>query len=243
MTHNNPHRGYRLSHAHREGETSFQLVVEESDLWVIAQRDLRREMAASITRLRAELKNWILLRPEFRASLSPVPVPDSAPKIVRHMAEAAAIANVGPFAAVAGAIAQALAEEFSPQSPELLIENGGDTFICSSRERHIGILADPSGEALLSVLVRPEDCPVSFCGSSARIGHSLSFGQSDLVVVRAKDAALADACATTLGNLLRSAEDVPAVLKRAQGFAQYGLEGIFAQCQGKIVLWGKMELA
>ncbi len=242
MIHTDASRGYRLSCARHAGERCFQVVVEESDLWVTAQCDLRAEMAQTLTRLRADLKSWILLHPEFQTSLSPLPVPEAAPQIVRRMSKAAVIANVGPFAAVAGAIAQMLAEEFVEKSPDLIVENGGDTYIYSRRPRAIGLLADPAGGMGISVEVLPEDCPVSFCASSARIGHSLSFGKSDLLVVRAKDAALADACATALANLLRSADDIPAVIRRAQELARHGLEGVFAQGAGKIGLWGKMEL-
>ncbi len=243
MIHNDTNRDYRLSCARHAGEQGFQVVVEESDLWVTARCDLRAEMAQALTRLRADLKSWILLYPEFQASLSPLPVPEAAPEIIRRMSKAAVIANVGPFAAVAGAIAQMLAEEFSAESPDIIVENGGDTYIYSRRPRAIGLLADPAGGMALSVEVLPEDCPVSFCASSAHIGHSLSFGKSDLVVVRAKDAALADACATAFANLLCSADDIPAVIRRAQRLAPHGVEGIFAQGGGKIGLWGKMELA
>ena len=243
MIHTGTDRSYRLSCVRHADEHRFQVVVEESDLWVTALTDLRADMALTLTRLRADLKNWILLYPEFQTSLAPLPVPGQAPKIVRRMSQAAAIAHVGPFAAVAGAVAQIIAEEFIEQSPELIIENGGDVYICSRRPRAVGLLAGPYGEPALTVAVRAENCPVSFCASSARIGHSLSFGKSDLVVVRAKDAALADACATALGNLLRSADHIPDVLKRAQNLARHGIEGVFAQCEGKLGLWGNMELA
>ena len=243
MSHTNPHRGYRVLCARHNTETQFRVVVEESDLWITAGRDLRFEAAAVLSRLRGDIKNWILLFPKFGTSLIPLEAPDSAPEIVRRMCRAAQAAGVGPFAAVAGAVAQMLAEELLPLSPDLIVENGGDTYICSTRSRNVGLLPDPEAGVLLSDKVSPSDCPVSFCASSGRIGHSLSFGLADLVVARARDAALADTFATALANMLRSENDIPAVLKRARFFARHGLDGFFGQCNGKIALWGNMELA
>jgi len=71
----------------------------------------------------------------------------------------------------------------------------------------------------------------------------LSFGNADLVVARSRDAALADALATALANLLKDAAGIERVLKQAQDWEQLGLDGVFAQCEGRIGVWGKMELA
>ena len=83
---------------------------------------------------------------------------------------------------------------------------------------------------------------MSLCASSATIGHSLSLGRGDLAVVRARDASLADAAATALGNRLRHAGDVEAALAWAEGMAEVGVEGAFVQCVGRLGLWGKIEL-
>ena len=232
-------RAYRQSVSPQDRETAYRVVVEESDLWIVASSDLREAIALELTRLRADLRAWILLHPEFRASLVPLPEPELAPDIVLRMYRAASIAGVGPFAAVAGAVAQMITERFCRESPEIIVENGGDTYMYSSRERRVGLLVDPTGQALLSVLVKPGEFPVSFCASSARIGHSLSLGNADLVVVRSTDGALADACATALANRLQQAGDIPEMIRYAQTLP---IDGLFAQCDGKIALWGKMEL-
>lgn len=236
-------RHYREYCACRPGETVFQVVVEETDLRVLALRHLAAPMLDEVTRLRGQLKAWIALHPEFRTSLVPVDVPDSAPDIVRRMAEAAARVGVGPFAAVAGAVAQAVAQAFVAQSSELIVENGGDIYMFSQKERVVGLLSDPSGGPGIGVLIAAEDFPVSLCASSATIGHSLSLGKGDLAVVRARDGSLADAAATALGNRLRAAEDIEAALAWAESLAGQGVEGAFVQCAGRIGLWGRMELA
>jgi ApbE superfamily uncharacterized protein (UPF0280 family) len=234
-------RSYRERCVPRENERTFQVIVEETDLRVTCFEDLSLPMLELVTELRGQIKAWTRVRPEFRTSLAPVPVLAGAPEIVRRMAAAAELAGVGPFAAVAGTVAHMVAESFAERSPDLIVENGGDIYIYSRRERIVGLLPDPRGEAL-GVRIQPEDCPVSLCASSAHIGHSLSLGKGDLAVVRATDGALADACATMLCNMLREAKDVERAAHRAESLQKIGVQGVFLQCAGRIGIWGNMEL-
>ena len=235
-------RSYRERCAMRENERTFQIVVEETDLRVTCVEDLSLPMLELVGELRGQIKAWIQVQPEFRTSLAPVSVPAGAPAIVRRMAAGAELAGVGPFAAVAGTVAHMVAESFAGRSPDLIVENGGDIYICSRSERIVGLLPDPLGEPI-GLRILPEDCPVSLCASSASIGHSLSLGKGDLAVVRARDGALADACATALCNMLREAKDVDRVLRRAESMQGIGVQGVFLQCADRIGIWGKMELA
>ncbi|MFR3458589.1 MAG: hypothetical protein ACLTTU_09945 [Bilophila wadsworthia] len=92
--HLDPHRGYRERCAPRDGEHGFQLVIGETDLRVTAVSPLpegfKDALAARVRTLRGELEAWIVLHPEFRHSLVPVPLSCSAPppEIVRRMTEA-----------------------------------------------------------------------------------------------------------------------------------------------------------
>ena len=246
--HLDPHRGYRERCAPRDGEHGFQLVIGETDLRVTAVSPLpegfKDALAARVRTLRGELETWIVLHPEFRHSLVPVPLSCSAPppEIVRRMTEASAIAGVGPFAAVAGTIAQMAAESLVDRSPDLIIENGGDIFMYSRRDRVVGLLPDPESGVVIGLNVAASACPLALCASSATIGHSLSFGQGELVLVRSPDGALADALATALCNRLQGPGDVKAAVGYARRFVKHGLTGIFAQCGGAIGVWGDMEL-
>ena len=248
MTARGPHeRAYRSSITPTDNERSFQVAVEETDLFVVAEADLSRPMAALVHTLRGDIKAYAELHPAFLHSLDPVPVTGSCPVIVRRMAEAGEACGVGPMASVAGAIAQAVAEPFLAQSPNLLVENGGDCFLASTRERVVALLAEPgsNGRSGASVGLRLEagDFPVGLCASSGTIGHSLSLGHGDLVAVRAPDAAMADAAATRLANLLDTPRDFQRVLDEAERLAvTAGIQGVFAQCSGKIAAWGKIEL-
>lgn len=236
------HRSYRESVRPQQGETTFQVVLEQTDLFVTAERDLREPMLDLVRGLRGELKNFMLMTPGFRESLTPVPAPPTAPHIAREMARAATLVNVGPMAAVAGTFAQLVADHFVGQSPNLIVENGGDLYLHSTRERVVALLGDPASGARLGLKLSRRDFPLSLCASSATIGPSLSLGQGELVVVRSKSGAFADAAATALANLIDTADDLDLVLARAKKLAPLGLEGVFVQAGGKLGVWGKMEL-
>lgn len=239
--HGSPFRTYRA--AQRPDLVTFQLVIEETDLWVAARADLSAPMAEAVRELRGQIQAYAAIHPEFLTALVPLDADPRAPDIIQRMCRATRPCGVGPMAAVAGTVAQMVAERFLDDSPDLLVENGGDTYLCSTADRHIGILAIPDQDLRLCVPVTTAEFPCSFCASSAKIGHSLSFGNADLVVTRSRDASLADAMATALANRLQTPADMDAVLNQARRWEDLGLDGVFAQCQGKIGVWGKMQLA
>ena len=146
------------------------------------------------------------------------------------------------MAAVAGSVAQFTAEAVAAESPDILVENGGDVFMLSTRDRTAALLAEPESGARLGLSLAREDFPLSLCSSSGRIGHSLSLGRGDLVVVRSQSAPLADAAATALANLLNGPEDLDRLADQACQWEHAGLDGVFAQCGGKLAVWGRMEL-
>lgn len=239
--HSSPFRSYR-SRAHADLQ-AFQIVIEETDLWIAAQQDLSTPIAAYVRQLRGQIQAQGAIFPDFLTTLVPWETTAHAPAIIQRMTAAAKLVHVGPMAAVAGVIAQMVVEKFSCQSPNLLVENGGDIYISSTSHRYIGILNIPDQKLKLAVPVQAHEFPCAFCASSAKIGQALSFGNADLVVVRSKDGALADAAATALANMLHKAQDMDLVLAQGKKWQTLGIDGLFAQCQGKIGLWGQMELA
>ena len=236
-------RAYRQELLARAGEQAFQVVVAQTDLFVLAARDLGREVAAFVSDLRRGLETYILLHPDFRTSLTPVAVGDDAPAIARDMAEAAARFGVGPFAAVAGAFSQAVADAFAAASPEIVVENGGDIFLRGAAARTVALLARPVDGARLALTFEPARLPAAVCASSATVGHSLSLGEADMVTVVADRGAVADAAATALGNMLRTHADLPAVLATAESLRRRGVRGVFAQLGELVGVVGDVELA
>jgi hypothetical protein len=72
------------------------------------------------------------------------------------------------------------------------------------------------------------------------VGHSLSFGKSDAVVILSPSAALADAAATAVGNIVKTEADVQSALDFARGVD--GLLGAAVIINDKMGIWGKINL-
>ncbi|MCA1989441.1 MAG: hypothetical protein LDL07_09915, partial [Desulfarculus sp.] len=82
--------------------------------------------------------------------------------------------------------------------------------------------------------------PLAVCTSSGTVGHSLSLGRADAATILAKDAALADAAATALGNRVRTAADLATALDWAQGVP--GVLGALVIKGSQLAAWGEVEL-
>lgn len=219
---------------------TFEVKVKETDLLICADRDLTDIAYDLVYLCRAQLEEFINKHRIFAETYAPVEVPDSAPEIVKSMAHAAKLAGVGPMAAVAGAIAEYVATGLLEHTKEVIIENGGDIYIKTSIERSVGIFAGKSPLSdKIAVLVKPEDTPLAICTSSGTVGHSVSFGQADAVVIMSKNASLADATATKVGNLIHSKDDIKKALEFAQGIP--GIDGAIAIVDDGLGGWGKLE--
>jgi ApbE superfamily uncharacterized protein (UPF0280 family) len=219
----------------------FAVVVKETNLLVLAGEELSERVRDLVITARYHLEAWIHDHPGFRESFVPVPVPETAPPIVRLMADAGRAAGVGPMAAVAGAVSETVASGLALPDRELIIENGGDVYLSSRRERTVGIWTGEGGRDLsLGIRIEPGMTPVGICTSSGRIGHSISLGESAAATVIAPSAALADAAATAVGNRVRGADGVRAGLEAAQGIP--GIIGAVVVRSGEVGVWGKVEL-
>jgi hypothetical protein len=220
---------------------SFQVVLKETDLHIRAQSNLKTEALWAIQECRAPLERYIERHPSFLTALEPVPVAKDAPKIVKEMAEAGQKAGVGPMAAVAGAIAECVGRELMRFSPEVIVENGGDIFLNTLKPRLVGVYAGGSPfTGKIALQIEAEETPLGICTSSGTVGHSLSFGRADAVIVLSPSAAIADAVATAIGNLIKNAADIPKGINFAQGIP--GLKGILIIKDDKLGLWGRVRI-
>jgi len=220
---------------------SFSVVVKETDLYIRAASNLRRRAHRLALKHREGLEKYIAHHPDFLTSLEPVEVEKDAPKIVRDMAAAARLCGVGPMAAVAGVIAEAVGRELLEFSPEVIVENGGDIFLKTLRRRTIGIYAGGSPlTGKLGLQIEPEDTPLGICTSSGTVGHSLSFGRADAVVVLADSAALADAAATAIGNRVSDVTDIEKGIEFARSIGR--LKGVVIIKDDRLGVWGEVKL-
>lgn len=221
----------------------FELAVKETELCVFADLDLSGQIREAVITLRDRLERYLAANPGFRESLVPVAVAATAPSIVRLMASAGAAAGVGPMAAVAGAICEEAARAIGGSARELIIENGGDLYVRTERERVVGIFAgagEAGGAMPLGIRVRPEATPLGICTSSGRVGHSLSLGDSAAATLLARSSALADAAATAVGNRVRGRHGIREGLAAAQAIP--GVLGAVILRDGELGAWGEVEL-
>ena len=224
-----------------ESLIAFNVVVKETDLYIRASSNLRRKAYKSVLKYRTMLETYIERNPEFLTSLEPLSVGQDAPRIVKDMAEAASRVGVGPMAAVAGAIAEFVGKELLAFSPEIIVENGGDIFLNCQRKRTIGIYAGNSPlTGKIGLEIDAEETPLGICTSSGTVGHSLSFGKADAVIVLSESATLADAAATAIGNLVSQPDDIPKGIEFAQGIE--GLRGVIIIKDDKLGLCGKIKI-
>ncbi len=224
-----------------EDLVSFNVVVKETDLYIRASRNLKSKALKLVLKYRDTLERYIERHPSFLTSLEPLPVGDDAPRIVKLMSESAAKVGVGPMTAVAGAIAEFVGTELLTFSPEIIIENGGDIYLKSLRKRVVGIYAGKSPlTGKIGLEIKGEDTPLGICTSSGTVGHSLSFGKADAVVVLGQSATLADAAATAIGNLIKQPSDIACGIEFARGVE--GLKGLLIVKDDKVGLWGEVKI-
>lgn len=224
----------------------FQVVVRQTDLDIGVRRErfsaeLARWVEEMVREQRALLENYIKEDPAFLHSLTPCALKPGAPPMAVDMAEAARRAGVGPMAAVAGAFAQYVGRALARRSKDVIVENGGDIYLRSTRLRRIGIFAGKSPLSnRIALEIRPEDTPLGICTSSGTVGPSLSLGKADAVVILSPSAVLADAVATAAGNLVQNKEDVQKAAEFAIGIE--GVTGALIIKDDRLAAGGKLKL-
>ena len=239
-------RTYRLLHNQKD-LYFFRVALKETDLDIgapgkIITPSLIEGIRKEIIAIRSQIEGYIKENELFLTTLKPFPINKDAPEIVRIMTEAGNTAGIGPMSAVAGAIAHHVGLYLGRRSSELIVENGGDIYLRSSRLRKIGIFAGPSPFTnRLAIEIEPHQTPLGICTSSGTVGHSLSFGCADAVVILAPFAALADAVATATGNLVQSEADLQAAVDFAMGIKS--VTGALAIKNDKLAAVGNIQLA
>jgi ApbE superfamily uncharacterized protein (UPF0280 family) len=233
-------RKYR-EYTNAEGLVKFEVIVEETDLLIMADKNLFDQAEASIIKHRKQLKDFISLNPEFQASFHPLRIPIFSAKIIRNMAWAAKRCMVGPMAAVAGAMAELVGQDLMKYSKEVIVENGGDNFMKTDKIRKVGVFAglSPLSEKI-ALEIDPNDTPLGICTSSGTVGPSFSFGKADAVCVIARSAALADAAASAIGNVVQDVKTINEGLAVAKKIK--GLSGVLIIKDDRMGVMGKIKI-
>ena len=125
--------------------TRCQVCVRETDLLILADRDVSKQASHLVMQYRSHLENYISRHVEFLSSLVPLASDALAPPIVKEMLRAASLTGVGPMAAVAGAIAEFVGRDLlQTATQQIIIENGGDIFMARQQDSLAAIFAGTS---------------------------------------------------------------------------------------------------
>jgi len=220
---------------------SYEVKIKESDLWICTHTDLSSSAFKTVLKYRRYIEDYARGRSEFLTSFSPLSPDPLAPAIVRDMLDASSKTGVGPMASVAGAIAQYVALDLLAESDEVIVENGGDLFVRTSRDLKIGIFA---GESILSgrvsLKIKEKDMPMGVCTSSGTVGHSVSLGRADAACILSHSAVTADAAATAVGNLVQKDSDIRKAMN--YGMEIEGVLGVLIIKGDKIGVLGEIEI-
>lgn len=229
-----------------KGLMSFRTCIKETDLFISVDKEsfsdkLSRRVEKRIMALRYDLESYIDKDPDFKLTLNPHPVLPGAPVIAEAMAASANLAGVGPMAAVAGAFAEFVGRDLMKVCAEVIVENGGDIFMYSTRNRLAGVFAgDSPFTGKIAIEIPAVVMPAGVCTSSGTVGPSLSMGQADAAIIIAGSAILADAAASAAGNVVQTKKDVKNGVEIAKSIP--GVLGAVIIKGDQLAAWGEFNI-
>ncbi len=214
---------------------------------IVKNEKIFREIFGIVVGERSKIEKEIVKNLLFKYSLEPIEINNEIyknndmPEVIKKNLYAARCANVGPMASVAGAIAEILCEKLINKFDAGIIENGGDIALFGDRDFKVKIYA---GNSVFSnkffILLNPAKLLpnkiLGVCTSSSSVGPSMSFGDSDATTIISNSPAIADAFATSLGNLVKNEkESIEKVIEYAKKFNE--IYGICIIAKDKIGMW------
>lgn len=211
---------------------------------IVDNEKIFREIFGIVVEERSKIEKEIAKNLLFKYSLEPIEINNeinALPGIIKKMLYAARCANVGPMASVAGAIAEILCGKLINKFDAGIIENGGDIALFGDRDFKVKIYA---GNSVFSnkffISLNPAKLfpnkILGVCTSSSSVGPSMSFGDSDATTIISNSPAIADAFATSLGNLVKNEkEGLEKVIEYAKKFNE--IYGICIIAKDKIGVW------
>lgn len=181
-----------------------EIDIEETHIRLTS--DLNTDIKYFIHSIRKDLKSYINSNQDFLLSLEPLNVGDEdLPLIVQKMIDSSCKVGVGPMACVAGTISEFILDYLINNGTTYsIVENGGDIALVNNEKVLCGIYSN--NEILgnsIAFEIKSRTKPLGICTSSGKIGHSISFGQSDSVCVISNSSSLADGLATRIANEVR----------------------------------------
>lgn len=226
-------------------KNALEVSYRESDIYLVSEQKYDKNFVKEkIKYYYDKIEKYIRKDPNFFSSLSPLEYDDNAPDIVKDMLSVSSQLNVGPFAAVAGAVSDYLGKSLLKlqESKELIIENGGDIFIKTNKEKEIGLyLGKDFSPQFIKIILSKQKSSFGICSSSSKIGHSLNFGKADLVTVVGSNPIFCDAAATAYSNAIKNQRDIEKLFKKVK--KERNIQALLVAYDKKIFLWGNIALA
>ncbi len=220
---------------------AFKASIETTDLYIRAEKNLEEEALLAIGKAREILNGYIGDNPEFATSLTPLPLSEEGPQLVKAMLRAGVGAGTGPMAAVAGSVAGYVGRALRKHSRWVIVENGGDIYIDTGKETLVGLWAGTSPfSGKVGIRVDASNTPVGVCTSSGTVGPSLSYGKADAACALSHDIELADAVATAMGNRIKAPADLESAVEWALSIN--GIFGALAVIGEKMACRGELEI-
>lgn len=211
--------------------------IQETAATIGAEREYISRAVDAIKAARLEIERQIRKDRFFLTTLEPYETDESSGLVVRRMCAASKIAGVGPMATVAGTIAQEALEAMEAAGcAHGWVDNGGDIALRLDEPATLEVFSEPGSASAFALELERAERHIGICTSSGRLGHSISFGNADAVVIMAEDAVLADAFATAVANRVSTADDLKTCfdgLREVQGII-----GGLAMCEGSVATFG-----
>lgn len=214
---------------------SFEIEVRETRLVIQARNDLTAKAKDSVFRYRYQIEEYLRQHPAFRETESPIQVYASAPEIVRYCDVASRRTGVPPMSCMGGAIADFVGRDLIPDSPNIIVSSGGDSFVKTgvSLDAVLYAKGSPLHEKLcLALPAFQKPLGISTFVPKTKGIHA--------VTVLSRSACLASAFSRDIGDRLSAGEGLASVLKRAEAYIDVGC--IVMVAGTSIVLGGDMVL-
>jgi ApbE superfamily uncharacterized protein (UPF0280 family) len=220
---------------------TLDVLIEDVMLRVTAKDLSHEEIRASGMDFVERIQSYGARNPVFGRSKGPVELPEDAPEIARRMAEAGAIAGVGPMYAFRGALVEYVGRALAAKGrKDVSVSSPGIWFVISRKPTRLMVRSGRDVEPL-AVVVRPALGPHGVYSSLGREIDRVLPGHEDGVVVVANSSTLAAAAATAVRAILTRRESLGDALAYLQGLP--GLFGAMLVRGEQIGFAGGIELA
>ncbi len=216
-----------------------RLEIQETAVTIAADRTYIASAVDAIKVARRDIERQIRKDRFFLTTLEPYDAKQCTSKVTERMCRASEMAGVGPMAAVAGAIAQTALETMMAEGcSHAWVDNGGDIALMLGSPVTLEVFTTPGSAKTFAFNLRATQKPVGICSSSGRLGHSISFGDSDIALVLADDAVIADAFATALGNEVKTKESLRVCFDKLKGVG--AVRGGLVMIDGEAAVYGSV---